>query len=225
MEIEPILTRIDECQAHLGGVSDRKLCLTAGVSEDAIRNWRRAAKNGVDTSPNQRTLQPIAEALGVTLEWLRTGIDSAEGEVTHSPQTISNLRHIPIVQSHAYVPDIKARSERDIVGQFGFDPQLLKDITTARNEDLVIVKMRGSAMQPTIHDSDTIMIDTTQTDVRHSGVFALEYGDVFEVRRIEMNPANQLYRIRVESSDTNFFEVPAQDIKVFGRVVWVGRRI
>lgn len=225
MEIEPILTRIDECQARLGGVSDRKLCLIAGVSEDAIRNWRRAAKNGVDTSPNQRTLQPIAEALGVTLGWLRTGIDSAEGVVSHSPQTISNLRHIPVVQSYAHVNDIKSHNEREVVGQFGFDPTLLKDITRASNGDLFIVRMRGAAMLPTIHDGDTIMVDTTQTDVRRSGVFALEYGDVFEVRRIEMNPANQLFRIREESSDTNFFEVPAHDIKVLGRVVWVGRRL
>lgn len=68
--LKDILGRIDERLA-VTGLTDRKASLEAGLSEDAIRNLRRAAKTKHGRKGfNMTTIQDLAPVLQTTVAWL-----------------------------------------------------------------------------------------------------------------------------------------------------------
>jgi transcriptional regulator with XRE-family HTH domain len=79
MKMADILSRIDQRRAELK-LADRAISLKANGSTDLIRNWRRALAEGkTNSSANHANLDRVAQALGVSLEWLLSG-DQAEEE-------------------------------------------------------------------------------------------------------------------------------------------------
>ena len=77
MEMPGILERIDQRSIGLN-LSDSAISQKAGMSPDGIRNWRRRVASGeLDVGANAKSLDRIALALGVNIQWLTTG----EGEM------------------------------------------------------------------------------------------------------------------------------------------------
>lgn len=72
-----LLARI---QQRLGAVklSESGACRKAGLSPDAIRNFRRDLGNGKSRSMNAATLEALAPILKTTVHWLLTGDGSEE---------------------------------------------------------------------------------------------------------------------------------------------------
>jgi transcriptional regulator with XRE-family HTH domain len=79
MKLLEILLRIDQRQAELG-LTDRALSVKATGSTDLIRNWRRTAADGKTASANHASLEKVAKALDVSLDWLLDGRRSEEEE-------------------------------------------------------------------------------------------------------------------------------------------------
>lgn len=69
MDMTKILARIQKRIADLG-TSEAAISRKAKRSADTIRNWRRRVDNGEKPGASVTTLQPIAHALGVPLDWL-----------------------------------------------------------------------------------------------------------------------------------------------------------
>ena len=70
--LQEILQRIDRRLTALD-LTDRAASIKAGLSADAIRNIRRAAKNGTHDGITTSTLIPLAKALETTPGWLLDG--------------------------------------------------------------------------------------------------------------------------------------------------------
>ncbi|NBE05954.1 helix-turn-helix domain-containing protein [Paragemmobacter ruber] len=71
MNVPGILDRITARRTELG-LSEAAVA-SHGGSRDLIRNWRRAAQSGTTIKPRLDSLEAIALALGVSLEWLLHG--------------------------------------------------------------------------------------------------------------------------------------------------------
>lgn len=63
------------------GISARAASLSAGLSEDAIRNMERAAKNAPNQGASIKTIAALAPVLETTVSWL-LGRDEDNGEPT-----------------------------------------------------------------------------------------------------------------------------------------------
>lgn len=93
MNIQEVLARIDErldaMAAETGKrLSDRALSLQAGLSADAVRNWRRSAKAGKDAGTNAGSLRQIASTLGVSETWLIHGSESPQSAPAMDPNLL-----------------------------------------------------------------------------------------------------------------------------------------
>lgn len=98
-QLAEILGRIDEARQLPDGrrLSDQAISslATGKPRGDLIRNWRRAVREGRETSARLDSLGAVAEVLGVSKEWLATGAGSRE-EITEVEQQILNeLRRVP----------------------------------------------------------------------------------------------------------------------------------
>jgi phage repressor protein C with HTH and peptisase S24 domain len=86
---------------------------------------------------------------------------------------------------------------------------------------LAAMRAAGESMEPTIHDGDSLLVDTAQTTVQDGKVYALWYDGGERVKRLFRLPGGGL---RIVSDNARFptVEVQARDqehVRVIGRVV------
>lgn len=74
---QDLLIRIQQRLTAVG-LSESAACRKAGLSPDAIRNFRRDLANGKSRSMNAATLEALAPVLKTTVNWLLTGEGSEE---------------------------------------------------------------------------------------------------------------------------------------------------
>lgn len=78
--LEDVVNRIEERLKALG-ISATKASKQAGLSEDAIRNMKRALESNDRKGVSTRTISALAPVLQTTTSWLLDGID-ADGKVS-----------------------------------------------------------------------------------------------------------------------------------------------
>lgn len=73
--LEDVVNRIEE-RLRAVGISATRASKQAGLSEDAIRNMKRALENNERKGVSTRTISALAPVLQTTTSWLLDGIDS-----------------------------------------------------------------------------------------------------------------------------------------------------
>lgn len=98
-QLAEILARIDQAREMSSGkpLSDQAISslATGKPRGDLIRNWRRAVREGRETSARLDSLGAVAEVLGVSKEWLATGAGSKEELTEIEQQILNELRRVP----------------------------------------------------------------------------------------------------------------------------------
>ncbi|MFZ2996244.1 XRE family transcriptional regulator [Sphingobium sp.] len=109
-------------------------------------------------------------------------------------------------------------------GTMDFDPNLLRTISQAPAHRLLVANGVGDSMQPTLFDSDMLVIDTLQTRLNMSDrIWAIALFGAGAVKRLRPAADGKVEVI----SDNPMHEkqvVEARDVRIVGRVVWSGRR-
>lgn len=91
-----------------------------------------------------------------------------------------------------------------------------------REKALVIVWAKGDSMEPTIHNNDTLVINTDRKNLSDGNIFVLRYGDNLWVKRVQTRADscllisdNHLYPpIEIPHSDLHTFEVVGQVVHI-----------
>ncbi len=102
-------------------------------------------------------------------------------------------------------------STRWLRGQ-GFDPAMLSAI-----------EVTGDSMEPLLRDGDEILVDRTPRPLR-DGVHVVRIGDALMVKRVQSGVPG---RIVLESENPAYrpIELPPEEVRVVGRVVWKSGRL
>lgn len=239
MEMKEILARIDSCKAHFG-ISDRQLSLSAGLSAEGIRNWRRRVANGDNPGANMRSLEAVAQVLGVSPEWLARGegtpdivMATGDGQATPlevkraapTPPLMHGQRFIRTIDMTAQGTGTPEITTAPPLFDFAMPPEVLRSITRAKNEELAFVRIRGEAMAPSIGDGDFALIDTTQRNYDIDGCYLIAAGEALQIRRISRDPRTALYRIRADNERYEAWETDGLTFYVYGRVIWLCKRL
>jgi|KBSSwiStaDraftv2_1062776.scaffolds.fasta_scaffold489436_2 hypothetical protein len=88
---------------------------------------------------------------------------------------------------------------------------------------LSVIEVEGDSMEPTLRDSDEILVDRTTRPLR-AGIHVIRVDDVLLVKRLEAGSAGM---VRVISDNPAYprMERPLAEVDVVGRVVWKGGKI
>ncbi|WP_181008469.1 S24 family peptidase [Sphingomonas montanisoli] len=106
-----------------------------------------------------------------------------------------------------------------------FDPNFLRSITRAPTHRLYVARGDGDSMFPTLINDDQVLIDTTQNQLsQQDRIWALSYDGALMIKRLRRAGKG---RIKIISDNTTvpIDEVDEADLRIFGRVIWVGRRV
>lgn len=96
----------------------------------------------------------------------------------------------------------------------------------AKPEDLLVIEVRGTSMQPDFVQGDQIVIDRRDRDPRHGGPLVLFDGDTYILKNVEVLPGDE-GKIRVFSTNpifTDWFPI-IDEVHIEGRPVWYARRL
>lgn len=86
---------------------------------------------------------------------------------------------------------------------------------------LAAMRASGESMEPTIHDGDSLLVDTSQTQVTDGKVYALWYDGGERVKRLFRLPGGGL-RIKSDNPGFDSIELPPdsrEHVRIIGRVV------
>lgn len=110
---------------------------------------------------------------------------------------------------------------------FAFDERWLQAMTSASTDDLVIIRVAGDSMVPTLGDGDDILIDKGDAANRlRDGIYVLRVDEALIVKRLALNPATR--RVTVQSDNPAYPDWPdlqLDTVHCIGRVIWAARKV
>lgn len=141
--------------------------------------------------------------------------------------SVVELALVPILEveasaGHGALAGMEAKS-----AQFGFDEVWLRRLTSSKASSLSIVRVYGDSMEPTLHDSDEVMVDLADGQSRlRDGIYVLRMDDMLSVKRIAIEPQGK--RVSVLSDNPTFpswHGLEKRALNIVGRVLWFGRAL
>lgn len=190
--------RLSQLVEKLGGPSS--LARKTGISRGAIYKYLSGKSD-----PTREMLIKIAEAGGVTQQWLATGTEPGAA-------IPADIVRVPILQGRS--------------GGMSFDSEFLGKFGEAEPDNFAVVIATNDSMAPTIAVGDTVLIDRRHRKPEE-GIFALHFGVQIALRRISVSAGG------IRLSSDNPAVPPAEPIPwadaakldVIGRAVWIGHKL
>ena len=235
--------RIRECRLAMN-ISQAELANRIGVKQQSIDQ----VEAGKVKAP--RYLIDLADALEVSLDWLRKGQGAKKAQ---KPSGVTYVKsgtvdspapgaHYPVMEhdgsSYAFIPTYDVRAAAG-PGAFNADPPMplnyqvfrqdwIRSMTDAAPDQLAVMRVAGDSMWETLHDGDHILVDLTVTHCGRDGLYVIRYQDSDElmVKRLIRDPGAKVLIVRSDNT-TYPAQITAQDedLVVIGRVIWLGRHL
>ena len=101
---------------------------------------------------------------------------------------------------------------------------LVENELRARAEDLLVIEVRGTSMEPDFKQGDQIVVDKRDRDVRQGGPFAVFDGDTYILKNVELLPGGKLRVFSTNRMFTDWFPADGE-AHIEGRPVWYARRL
>lgn len=192
----------------------------AGVTVEQLNKWTGSKKGVEIPKVPVVALLGLAEASGVSFEWLAKGDDASDVEKSQ------DFPLVPLYAAQASAGGGAFVDYAPIKDHIPFTPDFMrKRLGRTNTKGLLCVYARGDSMEPSIGNGDMIMVDTDQSDLS-SDVFAFTYDDTFFIKRLQPQPGS----LTVISDNPAYppFTLEQEhmnELSIVGRVVHIGRTL
>lgn len=207
------LLKLIEAKENEPGFSLLRIAKESGVSYDNLKDFKREKSHLLRGDKLQRLLGYL---------------DNMEKNkrVVTTPNDDETIAEIPVYDVAASAGAGVIIHQENIKYHASFRMDWLRRITTAPLEMLAVISVGGDSMQPTLSPEDTVLVDMTQTYPKKDGIYVLRYGDDVLVKRIQIDPVRQHATILSDNpAYPPLDHIRPEEIKVIGRVLWLGRRV
>ena len=176
---------VERLREAIGTRNQAEVAEAAGVSSRSLSRYL----SGEDVK--LPVLSKLADATGVTLEWLATGrggTDIVPAKQISAETHLAEHRYIAIprynVQASAGGGSLAEHPQ--IVEYMAYDEHFLSHKLRRNAQYLLLVEARGDSMEPSIKDGDVLTVDITPGQkVEHGALYVLRVGDNLLVKRVE----------------------------------------
>lgn len=110
----------------------------------------------------------------------------------------------------------------DFEGYYAFRRTWLSRVATSV-KNLVLMRVLGGSMNPTIQDGDTVMIDTGRTDVKEGMLYALRFDSTIMVKRLAFRPGSRIQIISDNRQEYEPYEADLRELHIIGQVIFFCR--
>ena len=184
-------------------------------------SFARVWKEGTIPSPNN--LRLIADKTGVSIDWLLSG---RKPMLREAAGDLAGARDFTLVPRFSIAAGEEGSLSSDqIVDHLAFKKNWLKDIGLEEKE-LILTTSRGDSMEPFIPDGALLLVDRRRK-VPADGVFLLLLEGELIPRRLQRDMDGSVW-IRCDNDRYPPLKVEKgklHQLRVLGRVVWLGRKV
>lgn len=175
--------------------------------------------------PSMNYLQELYDEYKVDLNWLLTG-EQNEGAQATGQLKNSDLVFTPMFDVQASAGLGTEVSAENVEDYFAFNKSFLSSELRVSGEQLVFVTISGDSMAPTLHDGDRVLVDMSQKNVAHEGLFLLQSEDGLMAKRLSDNRGDLTVTSDNPEYDNWVIEKSARELNpVAGKIVWCARTI
>jgi phage repressor protein C with HTH and peptisase S24 domain len=222
-------TRIKKAREVLG-MTQVTLAKAVGVSQQAVMELESGRAKGTKHSAK------FARALGQDPLWLETG-EGRMREAAKAKRQAKREPHeeLPDVANFERIPvfDIRSPASRGAIGDpdralsFSmFRTEWLRSVTAAPFSQLAVVVAAGDAMEPTLHNGDHALVDTSQLNLRREGIYVLRIDDTLMIKRVTMHPSTRRVTLSTDNARYQVYDdLDQSNVEALGRVIWIGRTL
>ena len=183
------------------GLSVNALARQVGVSYPAMRKITKGE------TLNPKFLFEIAEALNVSVEWLKTGEGSSENLSDDPSDDHIRFERLDVV---AALGDGYINNEAvEVVDFVHVDKAWAREKLGGNLSRIQVITARGDSMQGTIEDGDVLFVDTSVHSFEGEGIYLLSFADGLKAKRLQASVSggllvisdNPLYRTETIEND------------------------
>ena len=207
------------------GVSIASIAKEMGISVQSVYGWAESS------IPKAERIERLAELLGVSLQWLAFG----EGEIKAMGSETGGIivPLLNVAHSAGFGGSNGSWVDAPIVARLlELDPAWVTENLTclSASSNLAMVRVSGDSMEPTLRNSDIVLVDRGVTRINREGIFTVTFDDGCYIKRFQRIIGAKLMMI----SDNQFYkpqEFDPQDeslkFEVCGLALWAwqGKRL
>lgn len=219
--------RIKSLRAH---GSQKYFAKMIGVHPNTLGRWERD-----EQSPTHEELLLIFKELpGVNPIWLILGEgpifrddliprDQAVHAENYSSQKEdeSSFDFIPMVEAELSAGGGAFVQSEDVKGYYAFRKDWLRRVASGP-KDMVLMRVIGDSMAPTIQENDTVMVDTGRKQIREGCIYAIRFDHTIMIKRLSFRPGGKV-QIISDNREYQPYEADIKDINIIGQVIFFSR--
>lgn len=160
-----------------------------GVVQPSLARWVKG-----EADPTRTNLVKIAEASGVSLDWLALGVGNMDGVAPQSKKSEVNLI-ASNDETFSVIED--CREVRISAGGGGFNDEYKPYQTTKvekawldsrrlKAEDCAMFLVSGDSMYPTLKDGEEIIVDRSKKELKDGKIFVLNNEGAMLVKKVQI---------------------------------------
>jgi len=131
---------------------------------------------------------------------------------------------VPMVETRLSAGDGAFVASDKLDGYYAIPTAWASSITT-NIHNLVLMKVEGDSMFPTIQTDDTVLVDLGVRDITEGLIYALRIEDAVMLKRLSYRPCGRICVISDNKQEFPPYEVEAENLAVIGKIIFVGRTL
>ena len=232
-----------------GELSQGEFASRISVHKQTVLRWEKG-----ETKPDSDALRKICETFNINPSWLLFGErpmyrGEKVAETTKKPRKTPEIpEEVLDVEEYVFLPLLESRVTAGPDGEIFYEGvedyypfkrwwiEKLVGRSPERQKCLVLFRVRGDSMSPTINPGEVVLVDTSESErlnIRNGKIYLVRQPDGgLSIKRLFLSEKEEKLRLVYFSDNPNYepFEVevdPDRGLKyyVLGRIRWVGREV
>lgn len=180
--------------------------------------------------PNANMLFLISKSTGVSIDWLLTGEGTPykedmpvvpSGSQVRGPEQ-GDFDYIPMVEASLSAGGGAFVESENVEGYYAFRKSWIKRVAASAS-DLVLMRVIGDSMSPTIQARDTVMIDTARKQIKEAEIYAIRFDHTIMIKRLAFRPGGKILVISDNKKDYEPYEAALTDLNIIGQIIFFSR--
>ena len=109
-----------------------------------------------------------------------------------------------------------------IEGYYAFRKNWLNRVASS-TKNLVLMRVIGDSMSPTIQEDDTVMIDIGKKSIKEGMIYAIRFDSTVMIKRLTFRPGGRILIISDNRHEYESYETDMRDLHIIGQIIFFCR--